>query len=373
VAWKTAIPGKGWSSPVTSGDRIFLTTAIPLGGTQELHLLELDANSGEIEWDATVFSSLITQFAAIHGKNSYATPTPLIDGDRIYVHFGPHGTACLAMDGTTVWKTRELAYDPNLGGGSSPVLVDGILVINCDGSDQQFVAGVDAKTGKILWRTERQPSNETQHYAFSTPLVIEVNGKKQVVSSGAADANALDPQTGADIWRVHYGGFSTVSRPLFGNGLVYLAAGYSLLMAIRPDGRGDVTNSHIAWKQTRSMPKVPSLLLDTDNLYAIEDSGIAACLDARTGKVRWTHRIGGTYSASPLLAMGKIYALDEDGITIVFAASPKEYVQIAKNRLNEQCLASPGVIDNALLIRTASSLYRIENTDAASRPPSRGT
>jgi outer membrane protein assembly factor BamB len=361
VTWKTPIPGKGWSSPVTLGDRIYLTAAVPEGGTQELHVLELDAASGEIEWDATVFSGLVQQFAAIHEKNSYATPTPLVDGDRIYVHFGPHGTACLTADGGTVWKTRELNYDPGLGPAGSPVLVNGVLVINCDGSDKPFVAGLDADTGKIRWTTNRQPSTEIQHYAFSTPLVIDVDGKKQVVSSGASDANAFDPQTGADIWRVHYGGYSTVSCPLFGSGMVYLASGYSLLMAIRPDGHGDVTNSHVAWKQTRSIPKVPSALLVGDSLYLVEDNGIATCLDSRSGKPRWTHRIGGTYAASPLFAMGKIYTLSEDGDTTIFEANPSQYVQVAKNELNEQCLATPGVIDNALLIRTRSSLYRIEN------------
>ena len=244
VSWKTPIPGKGWSSPVTLGDRIVLTTAIPVGGTQELHVLELDAASGEIEWDATVFSSLLSEFAAIHEKNSYATPTPLVDGDRVYVHFGPHGTACLTADGETVWKTRELRYDPGLGGAGSPVLVNGILVISCDGTDKQFVVGLDAQTGKIRWKTNRQPSNEEKRYAFSTPLAIDVGGKKQVVSSGASDVNAFDPQTGADIWRVNYGGCSTVSRPVFANGMVYLTTGHPLLLAIRPDGHGDVTKSH---------------------------------------------------------------------------------------------------------------------------------
>jgi outer membrane protein assembly factor BamB len=370
VRWKRQIPGKGWSSPVALGDRIFLTTAIPTGETHELHALALDAGSGEIEWDATVFASLVPEFTGLHGRNSYATPTPLVDGNRIFVHFGPHGTACLNLDGETIWKTRELKYESTLGGAGSPALVDGILIISCDGSDKQFVVGLDANTGKIRWKTNRRPANEERRYAFSTPLVIDVGGKKQVVSSGGYDANSFDPQTGADIWRVNYGGCSTVTRPVFGNGMVYFTAGYSLMFAIHPDGHGDIGKSHVAWRQAKSMPKLPSPLLEGESLYLIEDAGIASCLDALTGKPRWVHRVGGEFSASPLMAAGKIYALDEVGTTTIFAADSKQYVQIAKNSLNQQCMASPGVIDNALLIRTLSSLYRSENEDAAARPSS---
>lgn len=361
VTWKTPIPGKGWSSPVTSGDRIFVTTAIETGQTHELHALGLDAASGEIEWDATVFDRLDPAFVGLHAKNSYATPTPLTDGDRIYVHFGPHGSACLALDGETIWKTRELKYEPSAGGAGSPVLVNGLLIISCDGTDRQFVVGLDVATGKIRWKTNRQPSAEAQRQAFTTPLVIDVDGKKQVVSSGASDANSYDPDTGADLWRVNYGGFSTVSRPVFGNGIVYLAAGHPLLMAIRPDGQGEVTKSHVVWTQNRSIPKCPSPLLVNDSLYLVEDNGIATCINARTGKPRWTHRMGGAYATSPLFASGKIYVVSEDGATVIFDADPKQFTQVAKNKLDEQCLATPAVIDGALLIRTRTSLYRIEN------------
>jgi len=361
VTWKTPIPGKGWSSPVTCGDRIFLTAAIDIGQTHELHALGLDAASGDIEWDATVFDHLDPALTSLHAKNSYATPTPVVDGDRIYVHFGPHGTACLTLEGETVWKTRELRYEPSAGGAGSPVLVNGVLVISCDGTDKQFVVGLDAATGKVRWKTSRQPARDEQRQSFSTPLVIEVGGKKQVVSPGASDVNAYDPDTGADLWNAYYGGFSTVSRPVFGNGTVYVVAGHPLLMAIHPDGHGDVTKSHVVWTQSRSIPKCPSPLLVEDSLYLVEDNGIATCLDARTGKPRWMRRIGGTYAASPLFASGKIYVLGEEGDTVIFDADPKQYRQVARNKLGEQCLATPAVIDHALLIRTRTALYRIEN------------
>jgi len=372
VTWKTPIPGKGWSSPVTFGDRIFVTTAVPAMGSQELHLLELDAASGEIEWDATVFDKLIPGFEGLHGKNSYATPTPLIADGRIYVHFGPNGTACLTLDGETVWKTRELKYDSMMGGAGSCALVDGILVINCDGVDKQVVLGLNADTGKVRWTAKRALSKEEQHYAFATPLVIDVNGKKQVVSPGAAEAHSLDPHTGAELWRVSYGGYSTVSRPVFGNGLVYLANGSPRLMAVRPDGHGDVTNSHVVWKQAKSIPHCPSPLLVGDSLFLIQDAGVATCLDALTGKPRWTHRVGGEFVASPIIGDGHIFAIDEQGTTTIFSADPKQYTEIAKNKLNEQCQASPAVIDNALLIRTVSALYRIENPTTSPRLTANG-
>jgi outer membrane protein assembly factor BamB len=361
VTWKTPIPGKGWSSPVTLGDRIFLTTAIDTGQTHELHVLGLDGRSGDIEWDATVFDHLDRALSGLHEKNSYATPTPVIDGDRVFVHFGPHGTACLTLDGDTVWKTRELKYEPAAGGAGSPVLVDGLLVISYDGTDKQFVAGLDAATGVIRWKTNREPSREGQRQSFSTPLVIDVGGKKQVVSTGASDANAYDPKTGANLWSVYYGGFSCVSRPVFGNGIVYLAAGFPLLMAVRPDGHDDVTKSHVVWTRNRAIPKCPSPLLVYDSLYLVDDNGIATCLDARSGKPRWTHRIGGSFAASPLFASGKIYILSEEGDTVIFDADPQQYKEIARNKLGEQCLATPAVLDHALLIRTRTSLYRIEN------------
>jgi outer membrane protein assembly factor BamB len=202
-----------------------------------------------------------------------------------------------------------------------------------------------------------------KRFAFGTPLVIEVGGRKQIVSPGAHDVEAYDPQTGAAIWNVRYTGYSIVPRPVFGNGLVYLSTSFdrSVLLAIRPDGNGDVTDSHVAWKQSRSIPFTPSFLLLGADLFLINDAGIASCLDAKTGQPRWTHRVGGKYSASPLFADGRIYIQSEAGETVVLRPDPERYVEVARNDLYEQSLATPVPIDHALLIRTASALYRIEN------------
>jgi outer membrane protein assembly factor BamB len=363
VRWKQPIPGKGWSSPVCVGNEIFLTTAVPEGKSHSLHTLGLDAVTGKILWDVPIFDHLVTERAKIHAKNSHSSPTPIAEGGRLYVHFGTHGTACLTLDGKVLWKTQELVYQPNHGSGGSPVLVDGLIVVSCDGSDLQFVAALDADSGKLRWKKDRPACDVPKKFAFGTPLVIEFQGRKQIVSPGANWVVAYEPETGNEIWRVRYEGYSVVPRPVFGNGLVYLSTSFdsSQLLAIRPDGHGDVTNSHVAWKQSRSMPYTPSPLLIGEDLYIISDAGIASCLDAKTGKPRWTHRIGGSFSASPIVAEDHIYVLSETGDTTIFSATPKRYVEVARNKLDERALASPAVIDRGLLIRTAGALYRIEN------------
>jgi outer membrane protein assembly factor BamB len=363
VRWRQPIPGKGWSSPVCVGHQIFLTTAVPEGSSHSLHALSLDAVTGKILWDVSIFDGLVEKRARIHSKNSHSSPTPIAEDGRLYVHFGTHGTACLSLDGKVLWKTRELVYQPNHGSGGSPVLVDGLVVVSCDGSDIQFVAALDANSGKLRWKKDRPPSDAPKKFAFGTPLVIEVNGRKQIVSPGAIWVAAYEPQTGNEIWRVRHEGYSVVPRPVFGNGLVYSSTSYdsSQLLAIRPDGHGDVTDSHVAWKQTRSVPYTPSPLLIGENLFIISDAGIASCLDAKTGKPRWTHRIGGNFSASPFVAEDRIYVLSEAGDTTIFQANPKRYIEIARNSLDDRALASPAVIDRGLLIRTAEAVYRIEN------------
>ena len=363
VRWKQAIPGNGWSSPVYLGNQIFLTTAASEGASFSLHALSLDAATGKILWDEVVFDRLEPDRAKIHSKNSHASPTPVVVDGRLYVHFGTHGTACLGLDGKLLWKTRELVYQPNHGSGGSPVLVDGLIVVSCDGADVQFVAALDADSGKLRWKKDRPPCDAPKKFAFGTPLVIEVSGRKQIVSPGANWIVAYEPQTGDEIWRVRHVGYSVVPRPVFGNGLLYLSTSFdsSQLLAIRPEGHGDVTESHVAWRQSRSMPYTPSPLLLGDNLFLISDAGIASCLDGKTGHPRWTHRIGGEFSASPIWAEDRIYVLSEAGETTIFRATPDRYIEVARNKLEERTLASPAVIDHGLLLRTATTLYRIEN------------
>jgi outer membrane protein assembly factor BamB len=365
VLWKKEIPGKGWSSPIVVGKRLYLTTAVPTGndesGPHSLWTVCVDSVSGEIIWNQEVF----TQPAGvkIHGKNSHASPTPICDGKRLFVHFGTHGTASLALaDGKILWRNTELKYAPLHGNGGSPVLVDGLLVVSCDGLDQQFVVALDQNSGKIRWRTPRN-ANPKKGFSFGTPLVIEVAGKSQIISQGSDAVVAYTPGEGKEIWRVLYpGGYSVIPRPVYGAGLLFICTGYDspTLIAIRPQGAaGDVTETHVAWQLKKAVPNTPAPLLVDNALYLVSDNGVATCLEAATGKQRWQNRIGGNFSASPVYADGRIYLQSEEGDGIVLKPGPV-YEELARNKLGERTLASLAVADGALFIRGESHLLRVQ-------------
>ena len=364
VRWKVDVPGKGWSSPIVLNGRIYLTTAVlpegGMGNDRSLRALCLDSASGKTIWDVEVFNQTDADTHA-HGKNSHASPTPITDGQHVYVHFGTKGTACLTLDGRVVWRNRELLYDPRHGSGGSPILVDDSLVVSCDGHDVQFVAALDRKTGEIRWKKERPSSDSIKKFAFCTPLFIEAGGRRQIVSVGANSVVAYDPAGGNEIWMLRHAGYSTIPRPVFAHGLVYVCTSFdqSRLLAIRPDGRGDVSDTHVEWESQRGAPHSPSLLVVGDDLYAISDKGILSCFEAETGDVRWTHRVGGNFSASPLFADGKIYLQSEEGVGTVFAPGA-EYKELARNDMQAPSLASYAVDGSALLIRTEGQLFRIE-------------
>jgi outer membrane protein assembly factor BamB len=280
--------------------------------------------------------------------------------DRLYVHFGHQGTACLDLDGKIIWRNQELTYNPVHGNGGSPIIVDNAMIFSCDGGDKRFIAALDRKDGKLLWKTDRE-GNAGMKFSFSTPLCITVNDKKQIVSPGSNSVNAYDASTGKEIWHVTYNGYSVIPRPVYGHGLIFMSTGFMSpsLLAIKPDGQGDVTETHVAWKASKAAPATPSPLLVGDEVYMVSDTGTATCLDAKTGKVHWQERLGGGYSASPLCADGKIYFQNEKGVGTVVKAGTK-FELLAKNDLGEATLASYAVADGALFIRTDKNLYRIE-------------
>jgi outer membrane protein assembly factor BamB len=352
VRWKVPIPGRGWSSPAILGNRIWLTTAT--NGGRSLHAICLDRDSGRQSQTVELFH--LADAERINGKNSYASPTPLLEGDSVYLHYGPYGTACIRNSGETVWKTR-LKYTPEHGPGGSPVLFEDLLIISCDGQDIQYVVALDKATGKIRWKTSRDG-----YQAYTTPLVIQAAGRTQLISPGAHRAIAYDPRTGKEIWWVRYGqGFSNVPRPVFGAGLVFICTGFfePQVLAVRPDGKGDVTNSQVAWTLKRGAPLTPSPLLVGEELYVVSDNGIATCLDAKTGNPHWRERLGGNFSASPVSAGDRIYFLNEDGQTTVIA-SGRQFQKLATNHLDGGTLASIAVSAGALFIRTHENLYRLE-------------
>jgi outer membrane protein assembly factor BamB len=355
VLWKVPVPGRGWSSPVVADGRVWLTTATDAGGGS-LRLVSYDVATGRVVTDTEVFT--VRGSRAPNPKNSRASPTPIVAGGRVYVHFGADGTAAVTTDGHVLWKV-VLAYQSQHGNGGSPALYHDLLIVNCDGGDEAFVVALDTATGRVRWRTPRRsPSDQS----YTTPLVINVNGSDQIVSIGAYRATAYEPRTGQEIWRVSYGsGFSNVPRPVFGHGLVYIATGFQqpTLLAVRADGSGDVTRSHVAWTMTKQAPYTPSVLLVGDELYVVSDIGIATCLDARTGTVHWVQRLGGNYSASPLYADGRIYFLSEEGTATVLAPG-REFRVLARNTLDGSTLASIAVSNGSFFIRSDTHLYRLK-------------
>ena len=354
VIWKTPVPGRGWSSPVVAGGRVWVTTTVKTRGGS-LRALAFDVETGREVVNVEVFQ--IRSADLINPKNSLASPTPIVEGDRVYVHFGADGTAALTTSGDIVWKTR-LPYESQHGNGGSPVLYGDLLIVNCDGGNTAFVVALDKQTGKVRWKTyRREPADQ----AYSTPLVIRVGERDEIVSVGAYRAAAYDPQSGKEIWRVRYDeGFSNVPRPVYAHGLVYIATGFQQpsILAVRADAAGDVTKTHIAWTLKRGAPLTPSPLVVGDEIYVVNDAGIASCLDAKTGEAHWVQRLGGAYSASPVFADGRIYFLSEDGITTVIAPG-KEFRRLAQNGLDGDTLASMAVSSGSIFIRTGTHLYRI--------------
>jgi outer membrane protein assembly factor BamB len=356
IRWKTPVRGRGWSSPVVSGGRVWITTAIDERGGASLRLLGFDVETGAALADVEVFR--LRSADLLNPKNSHASPTPIVDGNRVYVHFGADGTAAVdAMSGTVVWKA-SFPYESQHGAGGSPALYKDLLIFSGDGHYEAFVVALDKNTGKVRWKTERRKPFDQ---AYTTPLVIRVGDRDQLVSVGAYRAAAYDPLTGKEIWFARYeDGFSNVPRPVMGHGLVYIATGFQqpTVIAVRPDGTGDVTGSHIAWSMTRGAPFTPSPILVGDELYVISDLGVLTCVDARTGKVHWQQRIGGNHSASPIFADGRIYFLSEEGVATVIKPG-KTFEKIATNELDGATLASMAVSHGSFFIRSHTHLYRI--------------
>jgi len=357
ISWKVRVNGSGWSSPVIADGRVWLTAARDIDRSRvSLRALAFDVSSGRQLVDTEVFR--IAASATRHQKNSHASPTPIIEGNRVYVHFGPEGTAALSTSGEVLW-TKKLPYEPQHGGGASPALYRDLLIINCDGNGPDaYVVALDTRSGQIRWkRDRRRPSAQ----AYTTPLIVRVNDRDLVISVGAFRTAALDPLTGDEVWRVGYDdGFSNVPRPVFGGGLVFIATGFNAptLIAVRADGKGDVTRTHVAWTTGRGAPYTPSPLFADGRLYYTSDTGVLTCVEAATGRMLWQQRLGGNFSASPVLADGRIYFLSEEGVTTVIRSGPT-FERLAQNALEEPTLASMAVSNGALYIRGEQHLYKI--------------
>ena len=372
IKWKSAIHGKGWSSPVIWGKQIWLTTATVDG--RKLSVLCLDRDSGRVLLDKKLFDVAEPQFC--HKFNSYASPTPVIEAGRVYITFGSPGIACIDTKTLkTLWTRRDFVCDHFRGAGSSPILFGDLLINHHDGADLQYAFALNKRNGRTVWNTKRSvdykdlgPDGKPKadgdwRKAYATPHIATLNGRPVLISSSAKAHYAYEPATGRELWRVEeLGQHSTGARPVLGQGLIFISTGYSKsqIMAVRHGGKGVVTDTHVAWRYTRSaVPEKPSMLLVGDLLYMVDDKGgIVTCLEARTGKEVWSERIGGNYSASPIYADGRLYFCSEEGKTTVLAPG-RTFKKLAVNKLDEGFMASPAVAGKAIFLRTKTHLYRI--------------
>ena len=384
IVWKTPIDGKGWSSPVVADGKVWLTAATQVAASEDerqarvegikqgerlavantisLWANEVDLRTGKVLRQVKLAD--VDSPQPIHALNSYASPTPVLAEGRLYCHFGDYGTFCLDTDeGKVVWQKR-FALEHAVGPGSSPLLFDDLLIVPCDGTDAQYILALHSSNGKTAWKKDRPPlraEDPDVHKAFCTPLLIQYQGEQQLVIPGSQWCVAYRPRTGEAIWRVDYDrGFSTVPRPVFDGKHVFICTGFSGkgLWAISPDGRGDVTETHVEQITSKQVPHMSSPVVFGERLYTVNDAGIAQCFDTTTRKQLWKKRVGGKFSASLLYADRRIYLCSHEGRTTVLAAGD-EYQEIATNDLDGQLMASPVVADGDLLLRTESHLYRI--------------
>jgi outer membrane protein assembly factor BamB len=363
VKWKTAIHGRGWCSPVVWGNQVWMTTASDDG--HELSAICIDRETGKILRDIPLFRIEKPPFIA--PMNSYASPTGIIEKGRYYANFGSYGTACIDTGtGEVLWKRSDFPCDHAVGPGSSPAMAGDLIILQMDGRDTQYVMAIDKKTGNPAWKMKRSTDYGDRgaefRKAFCTPLLIEFGGRQQVVCTGAVETIAYDPADGKELWKVRpdVNSYSNTSRPLFCFGKVLVNTGASQqIWAVRPDGHGDVTKSHVAWKFDKNVPFMPSPTILDDLIYMVNDNGIISCVEAKTGKLAWRHRLGGNFEASPIAADGRVYFFSDDGPVTVIAAGRK-YKELAVNKLDQGFLASAAVAGKAMFLRTKTHLYRIE-------------
>ena len=362
VKWRVDLPGRGWSTPVAWNDQLWMTSAEEDGKSL---LVLCVGNDGKLKHRVKVFG--VENPAPINRLNSHASPSPVIEAGRVYAHFGTSGTACL--DTTTakiLWTRRDVNLDHQEGAGSSPILFGDLVIFHCDGRDRQYIAALDKKTGKTAWQVERSidlsktPTHARK--AFSTPLVVGGDKAPVLISPAAQGCYAYDPRSGRELWHLKYKGFSAVPRPVASGGLVYVVTDFARphLVAVRLDGHGDVTGTHVNWSVSAQMPSTPSPAIADGLIYTVTDKGgVACCLDAKTGKLQWRQRLGGNFSASPIVAGDRVYFFDREGNTTVMQQGRQAKI-LGVNRLATGLMASPTVVGDGLYLRTRTGLYRIE-------------
>jgi outer membrane protein assembly factor BamB len=373
VKWKTEIPLQGISTPVVMGGQVWLTTATPEG--HDFYAICVDAKTGKILFNEMIFHSDNPESLGNgKGMNTYATPSAVIEPGRVYVHFGSFGTACLdTKTAKVLWKRDDLRCRHYRGPSSCPVTFENLLILTFDGADLQYHAALDKKTGKTVWKTDRSVAWNDEHIpgqmakdgdlrkAHSTPLIVSVAGKPQMLSAGAKAAYGYDPRDGRELWRLEHPDFSVAPRPLYENGMAFIVTGFTKreLWAMKIDGLSGVNESNIVWKLKTRVGKYASPIIVDGLIYTASDESFITCLEAATGNSVWTERVGGKYAASPIYADGRLYFFSQDGSALVVKPGRTLHV-MATNTLASGCMASPAVDGKALYVRTKTHLYRIE-------------
>ncbi len=369
IAWKTAIHDLGWSSPVIWENQVWLTTATEDG--KRLFAVCVDRDTGSVVHDTKVFD--VAKPDSIAGVNSYASPTPVVEDGRVYVHYGTYGTACLnTTTGTTLWARHNLTCHHPMGPGASPILHDDLVIFTVDGCDVQYVVALDKRTGETVWKTDRSVDLSSIHYmtrkCFGTPTVYRTGDRLEMITPASRALFAYDPQSGKELWSLRHRGWSISPRPIHHEGLLYAVTDFDNpeLWAIRPGGDGEQNEDAVIWKVRKGVPSTPSFLLIGDTVLFVNDDGVAMCLDSQSGDVIWRKRLAGNFSASPVCAGRRAYFFNHDGVATVIEAG-RSFAEIAENSLDGEIRASPAVSDGSLFVRTRTHLYRIEELSSEDR------
>jgi outer membrane protein assembly factor BamB len=359
VQWKLDLPGKAWSSPVVWKKQVWVTNATEDG--KKLSAVGVDLESGSIVHDVLVFDIEKPMFC--HGLNSYGTPTPAIEEGRVYVSYGSAGTACVdTTTGAVLWKRQDLKCDHFRGPASSPVIYGDSVIIEFDGFDVQYVVALNKRTGETAWKKDRAFDYKTDNgdgkKGYGTPSIFKIDGRDVAICPAAVATETFDAKTGELLWTVRHDGMNASARPLYGHGLIYITNGTGRVVAVKPDGRGDITQN-IAWESHKSVAKRSSPILVEDLLYMVTDDGIATCVDAKTGESVWTKRLGGEFAASPVYADGKLYFVNMEGATFVLKPGRK-YDEVSTGHFDAGFMATPAITGKSILVRTKTALYRLE-------------
>ena len=373
VTWSKEIHGLGWSTPLVLEGKVWITTATEKG--HQMSILCFDEKSGEVLLDRVFITSDNPESLA-NNLNTYASPTGVIEAGRAWFSFGSYGTICLdTKTFETIWERRDLTCSHWRGPASSLAKWENTIVLTMEGADQQYFVALDKTTGETLWRRDRAtvyndekagiPANSgDMRKAYSTPVFVPVGDVVQMICNGAKACAAYDVKTGEEIWHVPYETHSPSSRCVYSpsTGMVYINTGLGKaeIWAIRlePAMKGDVSKSHVAWSFFQRTPKRSSPVIMNGLLFMAND-GVLSCVDAKTGKSQWAERAGGEYSASIIASEDRIYCFDEVGLCTVVKAAPS-YEVLAENQLEGGFMASPAASDNALILRTKTHLYRVE-------------